>query len=161
MLLKLLAEGNKSPKDGIYVYNDGKRKTSDDIDDDKDGRYNSLAYFKDLDLTGDKGSHNRKLNSKRSKRKYKQKTQVKNFADSSDESSDDDDDVLANGSDEESFPDFCVLSPKFRHIIKHQVGPAYMQFFKPLALQVATKADLSETTPSFGQEFSVLAHFAT
>lgn len=53
------------------------------------------------------------------------------------------------GYDDEDLTLFCGLSPKPLQIIKHQEGPEFSAFLKPLALQVATKADFYEALSHF------------
>lgn len=72
--------------------------------------------------------------------------------DSTDESSDNDIHVdIASEDDDVSL--FRDVSPKFRQIITHQGGPDFAAFVKPLALQVATKADLSDALSHFRAGF--------
>lgn len=106
---------------------------------DEDQQSTSLPDFRDLSIS-DKG---RKKNKRRKAKKSRKDDDVS--ADSSDDSSDDDDDPHDGASDDEEGSEFSGISPKFRSIIKHQGGPGFSDFYKPLALQVATKAELFET----------------
>lgn len=129
-------EPNPATQAGAAPENAGELGAGSGDADDKAS--NSIADFKDVSIS-DGGPRRARRGKKKKKKKKPQKQ------DSSDGSSDDGDHDGGDGSEDEDTPEFCGLSPKFREIIKYQGGPGFAELFKPLALQVATEAELLES----------------